>query len=119
MWKSRLILTSAMRFEYQLRFLFFNYPVTGQRAMRRYEAVKISTDDAKRVLLDTIGLTYRGERYFDVVDRVYTRLQTGFMPVYDVRLSLPEGLSFHQLLNMYDGIRIAGIRRGWYVPLFI
>lgn len=119
MWLLRLILASAMRFEYQLRFLLINSLITTRKAMSRYETVKISTDEAKRVLLETIGALYRGEQYFQVVDRVYTRLQTGFMPVYDVQLSLPEGLSLHELLNMYDRLRIGGINKGWYVLLLV
>jgi hypothetical protein len=119
MWPSHLILTSAMRFEYQLRFLLLNSLVTTCKAMRRYETAKITTDEAKCVLLNTIGSIYRGEQYFELVDRVYARLQIGFIPVYDVQLSLPKGLTLDHLLNMYDHLRIGGLRRGWCVPYFI
>jgi hypothetical protein len=119
MWPSHLNLTSAMRFEYQLRFLLLNSLVTTRKAIRRYETAKITTDEAKRILLDTIGVIYRGEQYFGLVDRVYARLKIGFIPVYDVQLSLPEGLTLDQLLNMYDRLRIGSLKRGWCVPFFI
>jgi hypothetical protein len=115
MWRSRLILTFAMRFEYHLRFLHFKSLITTRKTMNRYEADKISTDEAKRMLIGTIGAPYRGERYFALVDRVYVRLPAGIMPVYDVQLSLSDGLTLNQLLDLYDNLRMGGIRRGWYV----
>jgi hypothetical protein len=119
MWPLRLVLASTMRFEYQLRFLLLNSLITTRKAMRKYDTAKIPTDEAKRVLLETIGVIYRGEQYFQVVDRVYARLGNGFIPVYDVQVSLPEDLTLHQLFNRYDRLRIGGLKRGWYVLLFI
>jgi hypothetical protein len=115
MWQSRLILTSAMRFEYHLRFLHFKSLITTRKTMNRYEGNKISTDKAKRMLIGTIGAEYRGERYFVLVDRVVVRLPAGLMPVYDVQLSLSDGLTLNQLLDLYEDLRMGGIRRGWYV----
>jgi hypothetical protein len=83
--------------------------------MRRYESVKVTTDEAKRTLLDTIGARYGGERYFEVVDRVYTRVETGFIPIYDVRLSLSKGLSLRDLRSMYTRLRAEDIGKGWCV----
>ena len=83
--------------------------------MRRYARGKLPRDEARRALLNTIGSRYRGERYFELVDRVYTEVENAYIPVYDVRLSLSQDSSLEQLLNFYTPLRDYDIQTKWCV----
>jgi hypothetical protein len=77
--------------------------------------VKLPSEEARKALIEVIGTKYSGEDYFDLVDRVYTRIEHGIIPVYDVRLDLTKERSLQQLLRMYSYLRDRDIKHKWRV----
>jgi hypothetical protein len=108
-----LYLEFTMSFEYHLRFFFLQSVIKSRKCVRSYQRTKIAKELAKRALLDTIGHKYRGDEYFVEVDRVYTLVRDGIVPVYDVRLCLTRGKSLQQLLGFYSHLRNVDIHGKW------
>jgi hypothetical protein len=102
-----------MSFRYHIRFLFIQSVIKSPKKQGQYQSAKVNNENAKNTLLQTIGSKYRGKRYFGLVDRVYTRIEDGIIPIYDVQL-YPDGVnSLDQLLDFYESLRKVDIRTGW------
>lgn len=102
-----------MSFHYDLRFFFVQSIITNPTKQRAYERDKISTGQAKSSLLGVIGSRYRGLTRFELVDRVYTRVEGGIIPIYDVRLRVPRDKSIDDLLDEYSLLRDVDAREKW------